>query len=242
MRTLTALGGGWLPSALRGATSHAFMHVADWYATLSHAAGVPLPTETWGAAPVESISLWPAWLALQTRLRRRQQDGRVPDDSSDEDADASLGRTRLLLSSDSIIDVRPAAGSSRASAFKLVTGYACESKPPKQSEVDACPAGQSRFDNATGRLRCGCLSCGADGCLFDVLSDPVEAHDLAQEMPEVRIALRQQLELGRASAVVDEWQSGIADIDGCTTCGKCKGVFLDFAARNGHVVQPLVLD
>ena len=243
MRTLTALGGGWLPSELRGATSHAFMHVADWYATLSHVAGVPLPTETRGAAPIESVSLWPAWLALQTRRRQRQQDGNAPDDSDDEDADASLGRTRLLLSSDSLIDVQPAAGSSRAAAYKLVTGYACESKPPRdESEVDACPAGQPRLDAATGRLRCGCLSCGDDGCLFELISDPAEAHDLARQLPEVRAALRRQLELGRASAVVDEWQSGIADIDGCTSCGKCKGVFLDFAADHGHVIQPLVLD
>lgn len=40
----------------------------------------------------------------------------------------------------------------------------------------------------------------------------------------------------------DEWLSGIAEIEGCVTCGKCKSVFLDFAARHGHVIQPLVQD
>ena len=34
VRTLAAVGGGWLPPALRGKTSDAFMTLADWYATL----------------------------------------------------------------------------------------------------------------------------------------------------------------------------------------------------------------
>ena len=40
VRTVAAMGGGHLPAALRGRASNALMHTADWYATLSHVAGL----------------------------------------------------------------------------------------------------------------------------------------------------------------------------------------------------------
>jgi len=41
VRTLAALGGGWLPRHMRGATSDVAVHISDWYATLSGLMGVP---------------------------------------------------------------------------------------------------------------------------------------------------------------------------------------------------------
>ena len=39
IRTLAAVGGGFLPAALRGTTTSELMHLADWHTTLSHLAG-----------------------------------------------------------------------------------------------------------------------------------------------------------------------------------------------------------
>ena len=39
VRTLAALGGGFLPVPLRGVATSELMHFADWHVTLSHLAG-----------------------------------------------------------------------------------------------------------------------------------------------------------------------------------------------------------
>ena len=147
------------------------------------------------------------------------------------------------------VDVRNAtAASGGAKAYKLITGHVCESKPPSKGKgkdgptSSVCDVGAPRF--VGGALHCECLDCGEHGCLFDVLSDPGETRNLAAILPEVRASLHEQLVAARTSSAArrDEWQSGIAEIEGCPTCGKCKAVFADFAARNGHVIQPLVQD
>ena len=282
MRTLAAMGGGWLPVALRGAQSQAFMHVADWFATFSFAAGVPLPavpasraglpalgSPTTAAVPLDSTNMWPAWLALLAEQHHGDGDsdgapsteistiekgvgqaaakGRTTSQSL-----VSLGGARtMLLSSDALIQVRSKTvdGDGGAVAFKLLTGQVCESKTPaapndsrsgRATPRPPCAPGEPRF--VSGAFRCECLVCGELGCLFDVLADPAEVHNRAASLPAMRNALHAQLVAGRAAARRDEWLSGIADIEGCTSCGKCKSVYLDYAARNGHVIQPLVQD
>lgn len=53
------LSGGYLPVRLRGGTSDAFIHVADWYATLSTLVGVdPSDTER-AVADIDGVDVWP---------------------------------------------------------------------------------------------------------------------------------------------------------------------------------------
>jgi hypothetical protein len=50
--------GGFIPAALRGSSSDSFMHVSDWYATLSTLVGVD-PTDIYNGHDVDSIDVWP---------------------------------------------------------------------------------------------------------------------------------------------------------------------------------------
>ena len=74
IRIVAALGGGWLPSNLRGTTSHALTHLADLYATMIDAAGITGEDDSSGASSalmpaIDGRSMWPQWLSNQTDER-----------------------------------------------------------------------------------------------------------------------------------------------------------------------------
>ena len=52
------VSGGFLSPGLRGTVSHGFMHVADWYATLSTLVGVD-PSDVYDGHDVDSLDMWP---------------------------------------------------------------------------------------------------------------------------------------------------------------------------------------
>ena len=52
------VSGGYLEPGLRGTVSHGFMHVADWYATLSTLVGVD-PSDVYDGHDVDSLDMWP---------------------------------------------------------------------------------------------------------------------------------------------------------------------------------------
>ena len=65
IRASAFVSGGYLPEAVRGTTSNAVMHIADWYTTFSLLAGVD-PFDSKAAAqldkplpPVSGLDLWP---------------------------------------------------------------------------------------------------------------------------------------------------------------------------------------
>jgi arylsulfatase A-like enzyme len=63
LRVPAALSGGWLPHLLRGQTSSDLMSLADWYTTLSHAAGVDAADDRSDrVASVDGRSMWATWL------------------------------------------------------------------------------------------------------------------------------------------------------------------------------------
>ena len=68
VRVPAALAGGWLPPQLRGHSSARLMHLADWYATLSHAAGIDaVDGRSTRVARVDGLSMWSAWLHPEVR-------------------------------------------------------------------------------------------------------------------------------------------------------------------------------
>ena len=197
VRTLAALGGGWLPHAVRGGVSHAFMHESDWYATLAHAAGVPA-VDTRAAAlglpPVDGRSMWASWNAL-LEMPTHPPSSATPEASSASEASPTLGigppRTLVLATrfglpgtpyggTSALIDVPPGGGH----AYKLIRGVVCE-----------CPECRP------------CLHCNgtgaAAGCVFDVVADPTEQRDLAKERPELLAQLHRKLDAAMRSKFVD---------------------------------------
>ena len=57
-RSASFVSGGFLAKDLRGTVSHSFIHVADWYATLSILVGVN-PSDIYRGHEVDSIDVWP---------------------------------------------------------------------------------------------------------------------------------------------------------------------------------------
>jgi arylsulfatase B len=53
-------GANVLPAAVRGTTSNAFMHICDWYKTLSTLVGVDAADDARGVPPIDSIDVWAA--------------------------------------------------------------------------------------------------------------------------------------------------------------------------------------
>ena len=62
IRVSAFISGGFLPATLRGTVQNGMIHIADWYSTFSHLAGVD-PTDsraaTSGLPPIDSINMWP---------------------------------------------------------------------------------------------------------------------------------------------------------------------------------------
>jgi arylsulfatase A-like enzyme len=58
------VSGGYLPAAVKGTTNNGIVHIADWYATFLHLAGIADPTDKRAAAaipavpPIDSINQW----------------------------------------------------------------------------------------------------------------------------------------------------------------------------------------
>lgn len=58
VRSISFLGGGWLPAELRGSTNHAYIHACDWYATLCAIASVDPADSHPGVPDLDSIDQW----------------------------------------------------------------------------------------------------------------------------------------------------------------------------------------
>ena len=207
VRTVAAMGGGHLPAALRGRSSQVVMHVADWWETLAQLAGVPAADDHGAARPADSRSILPALSRLHAAmLLSRDGDG-------DGDGDGDLGESRSVpLSSKCLLEV---AG---GRLLKLLVGTHCE-----------CKVGSEPSPNRYCLQPCS--DCGERGCLYDVLADPSEAHDLAASQPHALARLRRQLD------AIQPW----ADAD--PRNARCQGSFeQDYAAAHGAVIQPFLDD
>ena len=62
IRVAAFISGGFIPESLRGSRRDGMIHIADWYATLCHLAGVD-PTDQRAVSaklpPIDSLNLWP---------------------------------------------------------------------------------------------------------------------------------------------------------------------------------------
>ena len=57
-RVACMVSGGFIEPPLRGTVSHEFIHVADWYATLSTLVGVD-PSDVYNGHEIDSLDIWP---------------------------------------------------------------------------------------------------------------------------------------------------------------------------------------
>ena len=62
VRAVAFLSGGYLPISVRGGRHTGYIHVADWYGTLSKLVGVDPSDNVPGLPPVDSNDFWPSVL------------------------------------------------------------------------------------------------------------------------------------------------------------------------------------
>ena len=62
VRAVAMLSGGYLPANVRGSRHTGYIHVADWYGTLSKLVGVDPADDVPGLPPVDSNNFWPSIL------------------------------------------------------------------------------------------------------------------------------------------------------------------------------------
>ena len=174
------IAGGFLPTAQRGKQfSTGMAHVLDWYTTFALLAGADPGADaarTAHLAPVESLDLWP-WLSGKVAKSPRNEivyDHRMNTSLPGADLRAypgyafgalRVGKWKLVVGPTRQADwyghFTPNGTASRIGA------YACSSKPNK------C------WTNTTdGGHPGGCY------CLYDVVSDKTEHHDVSAEEPE----------------------------------------------------------
>lgn len=153
VRVPGAVSGGYLPLQLRGTSSAALTHVADWWSTLTHAAGIDSGDHRsagQSVATVDGQSMWSTWLlaASQPPLRTIIVDGSV--------ALRSDGAGRVFKLSTSDMDL-------------------CTTRVYWSRE--ACgplPLGRTFVSNETHVGGWGEACTPEAPCLYDVLADPRE--------------------------------------------------------------------
>jgi len=161
IRVNAFVSGGAVPVSQRGTELDEYVHIADWYATLCHLAGVNASDERAAAAglpEVDSVNQW-SLLAGQS--------------------EAPL-RTNMHISKKAYIEGN----------YKVITGSTVPASwnPFKRllHPWEVPMAGywpgyglKSAFDTGFKYQSC------KDGCLYDIINDPYEYHDLALEQPNV---------------------------------------------------------
>ena len=78
------------------------------------------------------------------------------------------------------------------------------------------PNGSSTWDTHATEINC------TSGCLFDIIADPTEHHDLASELPAVVASMRQRL--GELQRTVFDPDRGLPELrESCAQCAKNGG-------------------
>jgi len=163
IRVNAFVSGGVVPVGKRGTELDKYVHISDWYATLCHMAGVEAADERAakvGLPAVDSIDQWDLLF------------GNTSFDS------ATAPRTSMHISKAAYIEGN----------FKIIIGNVL----PSTWGGGLFKAGQVPFagyfpgyglqgaiDTVIKREDCG------TGCLYDIMNDPNEYHDLAKDQPDL---------------------------------------------------------
>jgi len=164
IRVSALLNGGFLPDHVRGGKLEGFIHEADWYSTFCHLAGVD-PTDQAAATaslpPIDSLNVWPLITGINSTSPRYEW----PLTPMGED----------LVREDCGGDAAYMMG-----GFKLIVGFVLQDGWTGQFH----PNNTLPWDSYEHQHNCTIKEQGKIGCLFDVVNDPEERHDIVLEMPE----------------------------------------------------------
>lgn len=219
IRVNSFVSGGVIPHAMRGAKLNDYIHIADWYGTFCAMAGVSMEddlAEAYGLPPVDSVNHWPLL------------SGQIPAGGGN--------RTEIHVSVVTLIQGR----------WKLLTGSDPASVNKHQHE-GVVPFNSYRVGYGVDALHSILamaippygMACHT-GCLFDILADPTESHDVAAENPMVVSAMWKRLKkLNEDTFNPDRGDRGTIDVAPCHAMQKI-GYYGPFAHENktGTVSNP----
>lgn len=154
IRVASFVGGGFLPSNMRGNRAYGYMSVADWYSTLLPLAGAD-PTDSAAGVPgVDGLNMWPYLSGQQNKSPR----------------------TEIMIGSVAVkVDLQnKLAGALISGKYKIVLGT--QSYGFWQGPI--YPNATTNHERDDINVDC------KTGCLFDIIDDPGEHKDLAKSMPE----------------------------------------------------------
>eukprot|EP00041_Stephanoeca_diplocostata_P016927 m.336074 g.336074 ORF g.336074 m.336074 type:complete len:653 (-) comp20530_c0_seq11:146-2104(-) len=231
MRAAAFVSGGFIPPKLRGTRNKMVFHIADWYTTICHLAGVsgvddppvaPLPVDpsnpqkdiygTNSFPAVDGVNIWP--MLTEPTLY----------DSSN----ITAAHTQLWLSAQVLLRGR----------YKIVVAQqepSITNNPPVYgwkcggSDHARCDTSNSSseqwVDPTPAQSACGCAFKDRSHlvpCLFDVVDDPSEYHDLSLQNESLRADMWRALNLSNL-----EWYGpGHSPVDKLGPCdANCSAAF-----------------
>lgn len=173
IRAPGVLSGGFLPASARGRPAPGLMHLCDWLATFCSLAGCDTSDEAAshaGLPPMDSLDLWPH-LSGANATSPRTEVWFTP-------LSGDRGNGTNTKSADAAIIV---------GQHKLIVGNI--------SQASWCgPTYPNHTTWDTWKTIEKCTSETKVGCLFDIMNDPSEHHDLALEEPTLAQKLLARLE------------------------------------------------
>ena len=171
VRVAAFVAGGWLPQAVRGTKLGGYAHIADWYGTFARLGGAD-PTDSAAAAaglpPVDSVDLWPMLSGANTTSPRTEMALVV---------DFAEFKNRHNLSNSVLISGK----------WKLLEGVQTQTyyQGPAFPNASSPPYGVLTDTSLLHLCR--------PACLYDILDDPTEQHNVAAKHLEVVATLRARL-------------------------------------------------
>lgn len=157
VRVNAFVSGGFIPAGVRGTESDHYMHIADWYATLCHVVGVDVADSKAEAFGLPPVDSINQWGVLSG-------------------ASNQSVRTDVYLSAAAYIK----------GEYKIITGDhvpASWAKPvPGRVLMAGYWHGYGPFAGLNTLLKTQNCSLG---CLYNIIQDPYEYHDLALEEPQL---------------------------------------------------------
>eukprot|EP01051_Picozoa_sp_SAG22_P013608 SAG22_NODE_1545_length_4156_cov_2.392162_3_plen_270_part_00 len=204
VRAVSFMGGGFLPSHVRGTVSHSLIATADWLGTFATLAGVD-PTDkraaAYGLPPIDSVDQSPIILGSVITSHNLRQDivlggllGRS-EQGKPQGPRAIISARPMPMPSTADRDQDNTAGA--PTLYKLLIGM---------SGANMATWSGPRFPNASssavsfGKIVQNC----SHGCLYEVIGDPTEHHEISAAHPQIVAELRQRLEAAEAVAWIPE--------------------------------------
>ena len=183
IRVPAIVSGGFLPQERRGKKSEALISIADWYSTYAHLAGASdteVLDEKAAAADlpaVDSVNCWPVISGMAEKCRTEIPIGETSAIGYNMDGDALVG---ALIRDDYYKILLGPSNQQYLVGQDLLTGPIF----PNNSLPIVVPVLNPKVCDRTPE----------NGCLFNVLTDPSESNNLAQDMPELFNELLKRLD------------------------------------------------